>query len=202
MDEYARQLKSRLDWDSKYRTNLFCRGYLITDARIESTEGYPFYGLWKRIKLGEYTVLVHPEATAFSCAKEGRQAILIGHAYSPKTEEIKEETILNQVLEAADRGEEERNSTIDSLTGVFVLLLADGQRLWATQDCGGQKMLYFGKTQGHVVLTSIPQLAGDVFDLQLDENVERLLNTRGYYRGSGFLLSRFHPWREQDHIQL
>ena len=189
-------IKYRLDRESRYRPNLFCRGYLITDAKLEGMDGYPFYGLWQRVVAREYEVWVHPEATVSSCTKGDWQAIMIGHAYNPYTDEISEEKILEQILDAAAHGAKERDDAIDSLTGVFVIFLMNDRHFWATQDCGGQKMLYFGKIYNHVVLTSIPQLAGDIFDLQWDKGVERLLHTKGYYRGSGFLPGNLSPYQE------
>ncbi len=196
MDRFAQQIRERLDREDKYRPNLFCRGYLITDAKVDNTQDYPFYGLWQRVAFGEYVVLAHPDTTVFTCEKNRRQVLLIGHAYNPKTGEIREDKILEQVLDADTRGEEERNTAVDALTGIFVIIIRNGRQLWAVQDCGGQKMLYFGNVGEHVVLTSIPQLAGDVFDLQWDKDVERLRKTKGYHRGSGFLPGNLSPYKE------
>ena len=79
---------------------------------------------------------------------------------------------------------------------MFVVVVVDGQDLYAVQDCGGQRMLYYGNVNGNTVLTSTPQLAADVFGLKTDINVERLLNSKGYYRGSGFLPGNISPFKE------
>ncbi len=194
MDRYAQEIRERLDRESKYRNNLFCRGYLITDAKLDSIESYPFYGGWREVSAGEYTAYVHPEATAYSRVKNGRNALLIGHAYDPVTGDINEEKILDRILDA--EGKEEVCSIIDSLTGIFVFLLFEGKSFSAVQDCSGQKMMYFGKAGDRVVLTSIPQLAGDVFDLHWNSDVERLVRTKGYLRGSGFLPGNLSPYSE------
>lgn len=190
------KIRQRLDRESKYRSNLFCRGYLITDAQLDDTKGYPFYGAWKCVKTEAYSVFVHPEANVFLCEKDGAQAVLIGHAYDPETGEIDEDRILGRILDAASRGDDDRNAAIDTLTGIFVLFIFRGGRFWATQDCSGQKMLYYGKVSGKVVLTSIPQLAGDVFGLEWDADIKRLRSTKGYRRGSGFLPGNLSPYRE------
>lgn len=196
MDEYAQQIRERLDREPEYRENLFCRGYLVTDAKIECLLEYPFYGLWQSIDLGDYSAYVHPEAKVFSCRAEDRYALLIGHAYDPETGDINEERILERLLDADARGEKERNEIIDSLTGIFVVILIKGRHFLAEQDCGGQKMLYYGIVQDHVVLTSIPQLAGDVFGLHWDKDIERLRKSKGYHRGSGFLPGDLSPYKE------
>ena len=56
--------------------------------------------------------------------------------------------------------------------------------------------VYFGKVNGCVVLSSSPQLVGDVFDLERDHNIERLVDTKGYKRGSGFLPGNKSPYSE------
>lgn len=195
MDRYAQQIRDYLDRETKYRTSLFCRGFIITDAKPDYTN-YPFYGLWKQTKIGEYTAWVNPETNVYTCKKYGRSAMLIGHGYDSETGEINENRILEHILDADNSGDEDRYKAIDAITGVFVLLISEGKRIWAIQDCGGQKMLYYGLVDGSVVLTSMPQLAGDVFDLKRDEDVERLINTKGYFRGSGFLPGSLSPYRE------
>lgn len=194
MNEYRQQIRERLDHESKYRPNLFCRGYIVTDARLDGLQSYPFYGIWHQVCAGDYSAYVHPETTVFSCNKKGRQALLIGHAYSPETGEINEDDILERILSAENN--DAVYDIIDGLTGVFVILLFSGRKIMAVMDCSGQKMLYFGKVRGNVVLTSIPQLAGDVFELKWDTDIERLISTRGYYRGSGFLPGNLSPYKE------
>ena len=57
-------------------------------------------------------------------------------------------------------------------------------------------MLYFGEILGKVAATSTPQLAGDVFSLATDDKIRRLLDSRGYFRGSGFLPGNLSPYKE------
>jgi hypothetical protein len=49
---------------------------------------------------------------------------------------------------------------------------------------------------GNVVISSTPQLVADVFGLTKDPDVEELLRSKGYYRGSGFLPGNLSPYRE------
>ena len=196
MDNYAQAIKDRLDQDEKYRNNLFCRGYLITDSQLDSTNQYPFYGMWAHRRVSGVSVYTHPETTAFFAEAEGRTAILIGHAYDPIDGEIQEDRILTKLLTAAAKGNREYYAAVNDITGVFVILLIDDAGILALQDCGGQKMLYFGKIGGKIVLTSSPQLAADVFDLKWDKDITRLLKTKGYYRGSGYLPGNLSPYKE------
>ena len=100
------------------------------------------------------------------------------------------------LVEAYVKGESAFYDELDRLTGVFVIILATEKELIAVQDCGGQKMLYFGKIKDHAVISSSPQLAADVFGLSMDREVQRLLGSRGYFRGSGFLPGNLSPYKE------
>ncbi len=196
MDQYAIELKGRLDRENKYRSALFCRGYLITDSPEVKASQYPFYGQWACRRLGGYTILAHPEAGITVQLAGSKAAVLIGHAYDPFAGECREEKILDKLLASAESESSGFFEAASDLTGVFVLLLIENGSLVALQDCGGQKMLYFGKVGKHIVLTSAPQLAADVFDLQWDPDITRLLKTKGYYRGSGFLPGNLSPYKE------
>ena len=196
MDAFATAIKERLDREEALRPHLFCRGYLVTDEPPECLDAYPFYGTWTQTGAGGYTILTHPEATVYSRVREERSAVLIGHAYDPIGGELREEAIMDRLLDAVREGRQALLEAVNDLTGVFVLLLFSKDGLLAVQDPGGQKMLYYGKIGGRTVLTSIPQLAADVFDLQWDRDIVRLCGSKGYYRGSGFLPGGLSPYRE------
>ncbi len=196
MNQQALSIKSRLDREEKYREHLFCRSYILTDAALDCADSYPMYGRWAHISADRYHIYVHPQAAAYCCRRDDRTAVLIGHAYNPFCGETDENRILETALASSMQGKAALTDAIDELTGVFVFLLFSGDSIWAIQDSGGQKMLYFGQVNDHIVLTSIPQLAGDLFDLEWDPQIERLLQTKGYFRGSGFLPGNLSPYRE------
>lgn len=196
MNAPAQEIQERLDQNEKYRLCLFPRAYLLTNALIACEEQYPFYGLWQHRRIQGFSVFSHPETNVFFCEKGSSAAVLIGHAYNPFSGETSENAILAQILESSLSGKTVLMNSINELTGVFVIVLISPDRIWAIQDCGGQKMLYFGKIGKHLVLTSTPQLAADVFHLVWDPEVDRLLHTKGYYRGSGYLPGNLSPYQE------
>ena len=196
MDAFAIPIKERLDREAALRPHLFRRGYLVTEGATADPDEYPFYGGWNQIRVREYAILAHPETTVYACEQEDRAAVLIGHAYDPESGEIREQTILKKLLDAARAGRPQLFEALNDLTGVFVLILVSDDGLLAVQDPGGQKMLYYGRIGGRLVLTSIPQLAADVFRLSRDPAVERLCASKGYWRGSGFLPGNLSPYRE------
>ena len=42
------------------KQDLFIRGFLITDEKIDDLSGFPFYGNWKRETIGNYRKLAFP----------------------------------------------------------------------------------------------------------------------------------------------
>lgn len=196
MNEYTQEIKARLDREEKYRLRLYSRAYLLTDAVPEDLNAYPFYGLWNVCRVGRYILLTHPDVGAFRVAHGQWQLALVGHAYDPATGQIDETELLDALGEGLEAGRDRFLDKLDALTGVFVIIAVCGDRLLAVQDAGGQRMLYFGKTDRGVVLTSVPQLAADVYGLRRDREVERLLSCKGYYRGSGFLPGNLSPYAE------
>lgn len=189
-------IKDRLDTDKQYRRLLFPRAYIFTDAELGSLQEYPFYDDWDRISIGKYRLLVHRPARAYFYADGNAELALVGHAYNPFTGEIDEQEIARGLVSAYSEDMQKFFDKLDELTGVFVVILIHSDKVISVQDCGGQKMLYFGNVNDNVVITSCPQLVADVFNLQPDNNVLRLLQSKGYYRGSGFLPGNLSPYKE------
>ena len=193
---YSEEIKNRMDQEPRLRKHLFCRGYLICEHKLSCEKEYPFYGQWNVTKVGKYYIYTHPLTNAF-VQEDGHIAVaIIGHAYNPYTGDIDENSIAGDLCRAYSQGNENFFDKVNELTGVYVVLVAIKDELLAVQDCGGQKMLYFGLVQNQAVMTSMPQLAGDVYGLIVEEKVKTLLESKGYYRGSGFLPGNMSPYRE------
>lgn len=196
MKNYLDEIKGRLDLDDEYRERLFCRAYLFTDAQIDCLDSYPFYGKWNICSVGKYRMITHPLVGVFSKFVDSVHIIMVGHAYNPFTGEFDENSILNSLAESYINNYNDFLDKLDELTGVFVVFIVINDEVFAVQDCAGQKMLYFGNVNDAVVMTSVPQLASDVFGLDVDKDVERLVGCKGYYRGSGFLPGNKSPYKE------
>ena len=197
MNNYSSLIRSELNRDDRYRDRLYCRNYILTNIDGIEMNEYPFYGRWNKTDIGDYCVLTHPKVHSFAHRLDDDASIvLIGHALNPFQDEIDENVIIERLGELYFLDHSAFLDALDELTGVFVLFVVRGKNLFAVQDPGGQKMLYFGKVRDRLVITSTPQLAADVFGLQPDTGVERILNSKGYYRGSGFLPGNLSPYTE------
>lgn len=193
---YGDEIRRRLDSEEKYRELLFPRCYLFTDKRLTDNDRYPFYGRWSGAQVGGYTLYAQEKTHAYTAERDGVAAALVGHAFDPFTGVLDENEILTACIDAWRRDEAAFFDIVNRITGVFVIILAEGERLTAVQDCSGMQMLYYGRADGHIWMTSAPQLVGDVCGLKRTEYVMRLLNSRGYYRGSRFLPGDLSPYEE------
>lgn len=193
---YTSDIKNTLDADAKYRSFLFKRGYLITDASLPDTSAYPFYGNWSIQKVNRYNILVHNEQTLTICCRGDLTAVMIGHAYDPFTMKYSDSEILNTCLKAYETDQSTYFDKISSLTGIHLILVFDGTGFIAVQDCSGMRYCCFGKVKDSVYVTSHPQLVADLCGLSFDKDVELLFSKKFYSLGANYLPGNITPYKE------
>lgn len=193
---YKNEIKAVLDKDSKYRSFLFRRGYLISDKENVDTAVYPFYGLWNSHSAGKYTILVHKDQDFSMCEKDGFTAVMIGHAYDPFLMKHEDKEILGDCLNAYLESKAAYFDKISSLSGIHVIVIFDKEQILAVQDCSGIRSCYFGKVQSNVFITSHPQLVADLLALSFDPDVELLFSKRFYTIGNRYLPGNLSPFKE------
>ena len=101
------------------RKQLYARGFLFTDAKINEKE-YPFYGEWKVVHIQKYTLLCSPLQKYYHLDLEGRFYLLIGHAYNPFSMTHDENEILKRLSECNDQVS--FFEKINQLTGMFLII--------------------------------------------------------------------------------
>lgn len=193
---YKNEIKSSLDKDAEYRSFLFKRGYLITDAELPDTDAYPFYGNWNVKAINGFKVLVHREQELTAYESDGISAVMIGHAYDPFTMQYSSEEILSDCIKAYKTDEAAYFDKISSLTGIHLILIFDKDKFTAVQDCSGMRYCCFGKVKGSVYVTSHPQLVADLCDLSFDPDVELLFSKKFYSLGANYLPGNITPYKE------
>lgn len=193
---YENEIRHVLDKDPYYRDFLFPRVYLITDCQLTSLNDYPFYGLWRMYKMGKYAIYAQRKTRFYAMEIDGLSIALIGHAFDPFSGELSETKIIERCLNAFMDSRTSFLEIVNRLTGVFVIVIADGDKLFCVQDCAGMQMLYYGNANGHVWISSAPQLVGDICGLSRDPYVLKLLNSHSYYLGSRYLPGDMSPYAE------
>lgn len=189
-----------LDKNPGLKQDLFIRGFLITDKKVNNLDEFPFYGNWKLEKHGGFYFMGHALAGMHIHETESGQIFfLMGHAYNPFTKEHEEEKILSHIAEAY--GTEEYMERIHDLTGVFVYGSVVNGVIEYLVDPSGMQSACSGKINGHFYLSSHPQLIGDICELCMDEFVKELIQYKWYGRVMGpYLPADLTPFKELKRI--
>lgn len=171
-------LKNVLDQKPDIQKHLFEKGYLITDAVLQNTQEYPFYGNWNVTQIGDFNFWVYHTVKLYTYSSKHGTMFLIGHAYNPYTMEHDENIILEKI--AAVYQTEKYFDAIDELTGIFIMGIVKDDGVEFLLDASGQQYGCYGTVNGKQYISSHMRLIGDLCGLQTDDYVERLIKYRWY----------------------
>ena len=195
----AETIKNILSRKPQYKECLFSRGYFITSDKKVNTEDYPFYGEWSVLNIGNYKAIIHKQQDYCLYEADGRSFLIIGHAYNPFNGVYEEKELLSAAAKAYAESTEAMFDLVNEWTGIFALFVF-GEELLAVQDCAGIKALYYGEVKGNLCFTSHPQMVADIYDLKIDQFVEKLVANRFYNIGNRYLPGDLSPFKELKRI--
>lgn len=178
-------LKEILDQRTDLQHLLFRRSFFISKETI-NTDSFPFYGNWNHSEKYGYNFYVHNDNKAHFAESEHCCLFLIGHCYNPFTMEWIEETQLQRIANVY--GTASFQDRIDELTGVFALGWINkvtGEINFEADPSGMQSFYYGIMPDGNFILTSHPQIAADIYGLNMSELATELINYRWYGRVMG-----------------
>lgn len=195
----AERIKHILAEKPQYRECLFSRGYFITqDAAVDGRD-YPFYGQWTEKNVGAFRVFIHKDQDHCIHTQEDLSVMIIGHAYDPFSGIYEEAQLLKMAAQAYGQSREAFFDCINNWTGIYCVFIF-GKEVLGVQDCAGIKALYYGVIGGKALFTSHPQLAADLYGLEMDRFVKKLVNNRFYNIGNRYLPGDLSPFRELKRI--
>lgn len=193
---YRNEIKTRLDSEEKYREMLFRRGYLLTDRDLPDTDKYPFYGLWRKLNAGKYSIYIHEKQTAYIKEENGIFAVIIGHAYNPFDMTYDENELCASLLSSYKEGIEAYFDKVSEFTGLHAIFLIDNEKILACQDACGLTGMYFAEINGGIYISEHPQLTADLLGLKINEKTEKLVLTKCYNIGNRHLPGNMTPYSE------
>lgn len=182
------EVRKITDTAPRFREVLYARGFLFTDAGIDSA-AFPFYGEWQAEPVCQYTLLVHPKAKYHILHGADCTLFLIGHVYNPFDGLYEEQEILKKYLEAKDR-----IAYFNQWTGLFTLIVIQTGRIEVWGDCAGMQSAYYGVVGGHFYLSSHAQLIGDICRLEQSAYVKQLTRYRFWQMYGLFLPGDLSPF--------
>ena len=176
--DFKHMIESRPD----LQQYLFCRGFLLTNADIDTTR-FPFYGHWNSVHVGAYVAHTHELQKATVYHHEGKDFFILGHAFNPFSMAVEESDVLARIAEAY--GTQDYQDRIDEITGVYVYGVAEGDRIEYLVDPSGMQSAYYGQVDGNFYITSHSQIVGDLCGLHITEQAKELINYKWYHRVMG-----------------
>lgn len=200
MNENINNIKKILSDKPQYRECLFSRGYFVTqDTGINENE-YPFYGQWKTEKINNYTAYIHKDQDHLLFEKDKLCLLIIGHAYNPFNGVYDESVLLEHAAGAYLESKEAFFECINDWTGIFCVFAFYSDQVIGVQDCAGIKALYYGNVNGKACFTSHPQLVADIYGLEMDPFVKKLVSNKFYNIGNRYLPGDLSPFTELKRI--
>ena len=201
----ADYMKQMLSDEVDLQKKLYCRGFLITNYSDLQLEEYPFYGNWiskeiKDEKDNKYLLLTHYLNKSYIYDDNGIIHFLIGHAYNPFTMEYNETSILKYLAKALRRSSNFYWKKESELTGVFCVGYLKSGELHYSTDCTGMQLVFSGICENHLFITSHSKLVGDLFGLQQDDYIRRLVNSRFYKYWGTFLPGDLSSFKELKRV--
>lgn len=172
-------LKSQLYSRPDLQPYLFRRGFIVSQQQFDMNS-FPFYGNWNVEKLGGYYFMTHSLAKCHHYTQGGVTHFLLGHCYNPFTMEHEEAVQLTKIAEEYEKGEVQYWAAVNELTGVFVMGWFDAKQISFITDPSGMQSAYYGKVEGNFMITSHPQIIGDLYNLEMDEFVKELIAYKWY----------------------
>lgn len=189
-----------LEKNPELKKDLFIRGFLITDKKINDVSGFPFYGNWEVKESSGYYFMAHNlTGMHLYVTDEGNTFFIMGHAYNPFTKEYEEQKILAHIAEAY--GTSDYMERVNDITGVFVYGCIVNGKLEYLVDPSGMQSACSGKIGKYFYCSSHPQLIGDLCHLKMDDFVKELIRYKWYGRVMGpYLPCDFTPFAEVKRI--
>ncbi len=162
-------LENRVD----LREKLFYMGFYATTQQNDFLREYPFYNLWRVFKVSDLNVYVHPKQFFYKLETDEIDICLIGHAYDPINNISDEEKILKNLISS----KEYFFNKICVLTGIYTIIWKYKNSDWnVLNDACGIQTTFYSNFNNHIHISSHDNLLGDIFDLNRDEYIERLVD--------------------------
>lgn len=172
---------------TKYKNDIFKRGFLITNDTNINKQQYPFYDNWDVKEVQDYIFYIQEKQNLYIYEEGEKSFFLIGHAYNPFTMEIDEISILEKISNNYFKSRSDYFDSINELTGLFIIGVIENREIEIIVDCAGMQGAYYGLINNKVFISSHMQMIGDLCDLKFDPYIEELISYKFYKLYGPFL---------------
>ncbi len=184
----------------QYRDKLFCRGFLVTDAKHIDIDKYPFYNNWTEITYKNYYIYVHKQQHIYYTERANTFIFLIGNAVNPFDMECDEQVIVEHLASIIAEGQEACIDYINKLTGNFFLGYVSEEYIFFMTDPAEMLFSAYGKIDGCLYISSHAQLVGDICHLRNSAYAKKLEAYKFFYKYGVFFPGDFTQYDEMKRV--
>ena len=189
-----RDIQNILERNVTLKNKLFCRGHVLSNARIDENE-YPFYGIWQKKTIDEYTLLVSPKQHYYAYIGNQGTWVIVGHAYNPFTMDSDEMVILRKMDESEDF-----ISILNELTGVFTLYIVKSGEVRVFGDATCMQSIFYGLIDGNTWISTHTNLIGDLCKLSWNTYIKKLVGYKFFPLLGNSLPGNLTPFNEIERL--
>ena len=166
----ADEMRSILTENEETYDYLFPNGMLLTDNEKVNASYYPLIKKWNCMNFCGYKLFTHPRQKLHTAADGSLGFALVGHAFNPLSpeNEVSERRILEKALLLYRENEASFIEYFNQWTGLFALLVFDGENVRIYGDAAGMYTVFYGMHNGKIYCASHTKLLGDICGLEFD----------------------------------
>ena len=181
-----KNLQEELERFPQYKDKLFIRSYILTSGEFPSIDSYPFYSNFNELKFDRYKLRVQNKLhLSYTNIKDNIYLVLIGNCINPFELVYDEDEIVKKIAKKVNLNEYNPLKTsinyINELTGNFVLILIENDKIIALTDPAGMLYGCYGCVDGQLYMSSHPQLIADIVNCSKDDYTIELEKYKFFY---------------------
>ncbi len=182
-----------------YESQLFCRGYLISDIETDSSD-IMLIRHWRKVSFNKYTIYVHNLQNIYYKKKDNSVLFLIGNCVNPFTGQYDENEIVSDLFDAVYSNKNTAQDKLNELTGSFFIGYIDGDKMYFVTDPTEMLFCTYANINGNLYISSHYQLIADLCQLQKDDFTKRFESYRFFYKYGLFFPGDRTPYAEVKRV--
>jgi hypothetical protein len=165
----------------------FERGFIVfrtskeTAERIVTSSNGIYFDSWEKTYFGAYQIWADRKLSYASYQNDKYGVAILGLCINPFTGLATNREIAQTLTDALGEDIRDFYDCVDQLSGSFIVLYRENDKLNLLQDCAATKPIYFAS--GHnfgTVISSHARIVSQIFDMQRDSRVELVFGNDVY----------------------
>ncbi|MCE2435855.1 MAG: hypothetical protein J4F29_23505 [Candidatus Latescibacteria bacterium] len=175
-----------------YKHFLFRRGYLITNARLDTLDHATAEYLqerYKKIDVASFYIFFDYQLDIATYRGQGTEIVILGTILDPVNNVICSNKIVQQLHSAYIQSDGIFFDYLDNLSGRFLVLVASQSRHFILQDAAGNRSAFYSRSLDRFFVSSHAQIIADINKYNVPEERKNFIQYLG--AGNGRALRHF-----------